>query len=190
MVESCLLGVRYPDRIGLVTCMGADLGLSAGGAQGTLRGCSNEARCRVQGRELSLVGWMRSRGGEGLAGGGKWAFYWEGLGGAEGGTGVAWAGGGAEKGREPGREGAGVRAGGVRLAGLTSGASRSEFALYHSWQVSAERSEKVSVLGEAAPSAPAATSRPAPGATRLLHPAHLRGMARVRKGSRGHKSRL
>lgn len=83
--------------------------------------------------KLSFVGWIRSRGGEGLEWGWKWSFS----------IGTVWAGPKAERawpglgvgpkrGGSRGGEGVGVRAGGVRRAGLTAGASRSEFALQHS----------------------------------------------------------
>lgn len=97
--------------------------------------------------------------------------YWDSVGGAEGGTGVAWAGGGAEKGREPGR-GGGWGPGGGRAAGGSDGWGiplrvRSPALLASV----CERNAKFSALVAAAPSAPAATTRPAPGAARLRRPA-------------------
>lgn len=122
----------------------AQVGHLDGTRPGTLCGRWAENAQRMlkwrQKSELSLVGWIRSRGEEGLARGWKWALP----------IGTVWAGPKAERawpglgvgpkrGGSWGGEGVGVRAGGVRRAGLTSGASRSEFALQHSWQVSAER---------------------------------------------------
>lgn len=118
------------------TWTGPDLGLSAGGGQITPRGCSNGDR------KASSVLWARSGAAEGRgwcgAGSGLSLLGRSGRGRRRNGRGLVW--GWGRKGAGAGAGGGvGVRAGGVRRAGLTSGASRSEFALQHSWQVSAER---------------------------------------------------
>lgn len=108
-------GPRRPDRI--VHLDGVRPGTLGWRCVG--RGCASEAgklQSKELGSQLSLKGWTRSRREEGLELETD-SPNCDSLGGAEGGTGVALAGGGAEKGRERGPEGAGVGAGGVRRAG-------------------------------------------------------------------------
>lgn len=141
--------------------------------------------------KLSFVGWIRSRGGEGLEWGWMWSFS----------IGTVWAGPKAERawpglgvgpkrGGSRGGERVGVRAGGVRRAGLTAWGIPLRVRSPALLASVCERSAKFSALVAAAPSAPAATTRPAPGAARLRRPAVRQGMARVKTGSRGRKGRL
>lgn len=188
--ERCLL-TRYGPRTGLFTGMGSDLGLSVGGAQGEDAQVKLESSA-VLGSELSLNGWTRSRRGEGLKRGWKWALpigmvwagpkaerAWPGLGvgpkGAGAGSGGGW-------GRDGGRVAGGPDVWGVPLRVC------SPSLLASVWP--RQRSAKVSELRATAPSAPAGTWSPAPGAAGLRCSAVLPSMERVKTASTSCKGLL
>lgn len=185
MVQPCLRGVRRSDRTALVTWMGPDLGLLAGGAQGTPRGCSNEARYRAQGSELSLVGWIRGWRG---AGRGLPLLGRSGRGRRRNGRGLGWgwgrkgAGAGAGGGWGPGR---GRAAGGpdvwgvplrVRSPSLLASVCRAERE-----GLSAQGSCTIRTCGDLPPRTWCGS---------VAAPAVLQGMARVKTGFRSCKDRL